>query len=253
MKDNTQRFSSKVTDYIKYRPGYPNALMTYLADEVGLDDTAVVADVGAGTGIFTALLSAQVKHVYAVEPNDSMRQAAVTLLAGETNWQSVKGSAEATNLPTASVDVVTMAQAFHWVDRDLAIPECQRILRPRGKLVLVWNNRLMDTPFLRDYEQLLHDYGVDYAEVKQRHQAQTDLQACFEGEVTKRTFTNQQFFDYEGLKGRAMSSSYVPNADSEAFVAFERALSNAFCSHQRGGRVAFNYDTEVYWGTIKTA
>lgn len=251
MKDRTQRFSSRVTDYIKYRPSYPNALMSYLANEVGVNDAAIVADIGAGTGIFTGLLLAQVKQVYGIEPNDGMRQAAETLLVGADNWQSIKGSAEATGLPSGSVDVVTMAQAYHWVNRDLAIPEFQRILKPAGKVVLAWNNRLMDTPFLRVYEQLLQDYGTDYAEVNHQRLSQADLQACFEGPFTKRVFTNQQLFDYEGLKGRAMSSSYVPAAGSAAFVAFEQALSVAFHTHQRGGKVAFNYDAEVYWGTIK--
>ncbi|MBP6562120.1 MAG: class I SAM-dependent methyltransferase [Neisseriaceae bacterium] len=251
MKDNTQRFGSKVTDYIKYRPGYPNALMAYLATEVGVNEGSVVADIGSGTGIFTALLLAQVKQVYGIEPNDGMRQAAETLLVGAPNWQSIKGSAEATGLPSGSVDVVTMAQAYHWVNRDLGIPEFQRILKPEGKVVLVWNNRLMDTPFLRAYEQLLQDYSIDYAEVNHQRLSQADLQACFEGPFTKRVFTNQQLFDYAGLKGRAMSSSYVPNADSVAFAAFEAALQLAFTTHQRGGKVAFNYDAEVYWGQVK--
>ncbi|MBP6117278.1 MAG: class I SAM-dependent methyltransferase [Neisseriaceae bacterium] len=251
MNNSTQRFGNRVTDYIKYRPSYPNALMAYLAEEVGVNATAVVADIGSGTGIFTSLLLAQTQQVYAIEPNDGMRQAAETLLAGAPNWQSLRGSAEATGLPTASVDVVTMAQAFHWVDRDRAIPEFQRILKPRGKVVLVWNNRLMDTPFLRTYEALLQAHGTDYTEINHQNLRRADLQACFEGPLTKRLFTNQQLFDYAGLKGRAMSSSYVPAAGTAAFEAFEQALYVAFSTHQRGGKVAFNYDAEVYWGEVK--
>ncbi|XDZ51820.1 class I SAM-dependent methyltransferase [Neisseriaceae bacterium CLB008] len=251
MNDSTQRFGSRVTDYIKYRPSYPHALMAYLAEEVGVDATAVVADIGSGTGIFTGLLLDQVAQVYAVEPNEGMRQAAETLLAAAPNWLSVQGRAEATGLPPASVDVVTMAQAYHWVDRDLAIPEFQRILKPGGKVVLVWNNRLMDTPFLRTYEALLQTYGTDYTEINHQHLRQADIQACFDGPFTKRVFTNQQLFDYAGLKGRALSSSYVPAADTAAFSEFEQALYESFCTHQRGGKVAFNYDAEVYWGEVK--
>src|SRR5947209_11876909 len=126
--DSTSRFSSRVENYIRYRPGYPQSVVELLAGECGLTPTSVVADVGSGTGILTELFLRNGNTVYGVEPNREMREAGEGLLAGYPNFHSVDGRAEATGLPDASVDFVTAGQAFHWFDAQGARAEFSRIL-----------------------------------------------------------------------------------------------------------------------------
>ncbi len=172
VRDATQRFSSRVSNYVRYRPGYPSAVLELLKHDCRLTPSAVIADVASGTGIFTRLLLENGNRVFAVEPNPEMRQAAEELLAGFPKFTSVSGSAEATTLAEHGVDFVTAAQAAHWFDREKARREFVRILKPGGWAVLLWNERLTDTtPFLRDYEKLLLTFATDYQEV--RHERTT--------------------------------------------------------------------------------
>ena len=150
--DPTARFSNRVDDYVRYRPSYPAGVLEILRAEVGLTPASIIADVGSGTGISAELFLRNGNTVYAVEPNDAMRHAAERLLGGYHAFHSVNGRAEATTLPDASIDLSLAAQAFHWFDVPKARAEWQRILRPDGWAVLVWNTRRTDTsPFLRAF------------------------------------------------------------------------------------------------------
>src|SRR6266436_8714589 len=172
--DPTQRFSSRVGNYVRYRPGYPSAVVDLLRKECGLSSNTVIADVASGTGIFTRMLLDNGNRVFGVEPNAEMRQAGEEFLVEYPHFTSVAGTAEATTLADHSVDFVTAAQAAHWFDRQKARREFIRILKLGGWLVLLWNERLTDsTKFLRDYEQLLLTYGTDYQDV--RHERTTSV------------------------------------------------------------------------------
>ena len=157
--DPTLRFSDRVENYIRYRPGYPPQVLETLQAECGLTPAAVVADIACGTGIFTRMLLQNGNRVYGVEPNREMREAAERLLADHPNFTSVAGTAEATTLPGHSIDLATAAQAAHWFDLPKARQEFARILKPAGWAVLIWNERSTDaSPFLRAYEELLVNY-----------------------------------------------------------------------------------------------
>ncbi len=172
VQDSTQRFSSRVENYVRYRPGYPSAVIDLLKDECGLTPASVIADVASGTGIFTRMLLENGNRVYGVEPNSDMRKAGEESLRAYPRFTSVAGTAEATTLDDHSVDFVTAAQAAHWFDREKARREFIRICRPGGWTVLLWNERRTgSTPFLRAYEQLLLEYGTDYQDV--RHERTT--------------------------------------------------------------------------------
>src|SRR3954468_20199343 len=146
------RFSNRVADYVRYRPSYPPAVLDMLRREAGLEPKAVIADVGSGTGISAGLFLREGCTVFAVEPNNEMRHAAETLLKDHTSFHSVSGTAEATTLTEHSVDFVVAAQAFHWFNPKPTRAEFTRILKPGGWVVLMWNERRLDTnPFLRDY------------------------------------------------------------------------------------------------------
>lgn len=252
MKSPTTRFSSRVESYIKYRPGYPPELLELLKKECGLSAASVVADVGSGTGILTALLLRVAGRVYGVEPNAEMRAAAERLLAAEPGFVSVAAAAEATTLEDASVDFVTAGQAFHWFDQDRARAEFARILRPGGWVVLVWNQRRTSgTPFLEAYERLLHEYGTDYAAVAENYPAQRDVTSFFgPAGCRQAVFENRQVFDLEGFLGRNASSSYMPEPSHPRYEETQAALRELFAAHQQDGSVTFLYDTLVYYGQL---
>jgi len=249
--DAVKRFSNRVDDYVKYRPGYPAAIIDFLSAECGLTPDAVIADVGSGPGILSELFLKHGNRVFGVEPNQEMREAGERILAGYQSFTSVAGSAEATSLPAHSVDYVTAAQAFHWFDRERARAEFERILNPSGWVVLLWNERITETTaFLREYEELLLTYGTDYKEV--RHENVYENIAAFFApqEFRLKSFPNQQVFDYDGLKGRLLSSSYVPAAGQPNYDEMLVALRRLFEVHQKDGRVVVEYDTRVYYGTL---
>jgi len=248
----TSRFSDRVENYVRYRPGYPPEVMRCLTSECGLAPAHVVADIASGTGIWTRMLLENGNHVFGVEPNTEMRQAGERLLAGFPGFTSVAGTAEATSLPGQSVDFVTAAQAAHWFDRARSRREFVRILKPGGWLVLLWNERLVDTtPFLRDYEQLLLKYGTDYQDV--RHERTTDAVNEFfdPSPFQARVFDMRQEFDYAGIEGRLLSSSYAPGPGHPKYEPMLRELRQIFDSHAVAGRATFDYKTRVYFGRLK--
>ena len=167
LPDATTRFTSRVGDYVRWRPTYPQELVTLLETETEVRPPAHVADVGSGTGISTVALLDAGYEVFAIEPNAAMRAAAEKSLAGRTGFHSLAGTSAATGLLPASVDLVVAAQAFHWFDLPLTRVEFQRILKPGGYVALVWNSRkLSGTPFLQGYGQLLLEHGIDYQQVR---------------------------------------------------------------------------------------
>lgn len=247
----TTRFSDRVQNYVRYRPGYPPAVLEVLRAETGLAPGWAVADVGSGTGISAKLFLDAGHPVFAVEPNAEMRAAAEAMLGGDPRFRSVDGSAEATTLPDASVDLVVAAQAFHWFDPGRAAGEWRRILRPGGWIVLLWNTRRTDgTPFLRAYEALLREHGTDYAAVSHENVTDESLRVVLGEGYGARVVPNQQVFDFEGLKGRLLSSSYAPNVGHPGYEPMAAALDRIFREHQRDGRVRFEYDTEIYFARV---
>lgn len=249
--NSTSRFPSRVENYVRYRPGYPPEVLATLRDESGLRPELSVADVASGTGIWTRMLLENGNTVFGAEPNADMRQAGERLLAGFSGFRSVAGSAEATTLADARVDFVTAAQAAHWFDRPKSRREFARILRPGGWLVLLWNERITDsTPFLRDYEQLLLEFGTDYEEV--RHERTTDAVNEFYDPVpfTQRVFPMRQEFDYAGLEGRLLSSSYAPGPEHPKHAPMLRQLRQIFDLHSAADKVRFDYRTRVYMGRV---
>jgi SAM-dependent methyltransferase len=245
------RFSSRVENYIKYRPGYPAAVIDFLTTNYGLTRQATIADIGSGTGKLTELFLNNGNRVMAVEPNEAMRQAAEQLLSGFENFTSVNGTAEETTLLSNGFDFVTAGQAFHWFDQKRAKTEFGRILKPGGIVVIVWNERRLDAnQFLRDYEALLLKYGTDYKEVRHENTSAAIADFFAPKKFEVRHFDNFQEFDFEGLKGRVASSSYIPEPGTPAFLEILEGLGRVFSQHAVGGKVVVEYDTGVYLGAI---
>jgi trans-aconitate methyltransferase len=247
----TIRFSNRVENYVKYRPSYPPAVVELLRAACGLTADSVVADVGSGTGILSKLLLETGCQVYGVEPNAEMRAAGKELLADSANFTSVDGTAEATTLPTHGVDLIVVGQAFHWFQPQPTRAEFERILKPGGWVALIWNERLENTPFLVAYEKLLQTFGTDYEQTKHRNVDPAAIQVFYGSQpVERQVFDNQQTFDWEGLYGRALSSSYVPAPEHPNHAAFVVTLKAIFDQFQKDGQVAFDYETVVYYGQL---
>lgn len=254
MKNNaTTRFSNRVADYVKFRPSYPNALLDFMFSELGLSEQSIIADVGAGTGIFSKLLLERGAAVQAVEPNTEMRTAAEEALGGFEKFRSVAGSAEQTGLPSHSVDMVCAATAFHWFNAAPTKVEWERILRPVGLAFLVWNVRREATPFLSDYEKLLLRFGTNYSEAKNKNtEDNSGIDGFFAPHRPRaRTFPNEQILDFESLAGRLLSSSYSPREGHPDHAPMMDGLRKIFEKHQIDGKIRFEYDTKAYWGPLR--
>ena len=245
---SAERFSSRVENYVKYRPGYPAELLTFFRDEMGLTPDSILADVGSGTGISTKLFLENGNAVYAVEPNEAMRAAAEELLAEFPNFHSRSGWAEETGLPDESVDFAVAAQAFHWFDPEKTREEFIRILKPGGHVVLIWNERELDTtPFLREFEQLLLRFAKDYTQVRHENVNETALASFFQKEYGKAVFANSQVLDFGGLLGRVLSSSYMPTDSDDNFPAMKKELEALVAKHAENGNIELSYSTTVYY------
>jgi SAM-dependent methyltransferase len=141
--------------YERGRPDYPAGAVAWMAAKLDLDGTSEVLDLGAGTGKLARALTRTGAHVIAVEPVSQMRS---LLTASSPSVDVRDGVAEAIPLPDGSVDSVTVGQAFHWFERGRALAEIHRVLRPGGRLALVWNVRDLRDPLQGAIERVLRPH-----------------------------------------------------------------------------------------------
>jgi SAM-dependent methyltransferase len=253
MLDPTRRFSNRVDNYLKYRPRYPSEIIALLEKECALTRDSVIADVGSGTGFLSELFLRHGNRVFGVEPNAEMRAAGERLLADYPNFVSIDATAEATTLRDLSVDFITAGQAFHWFDKEKTRREFQRILKPNGCVVIVWNTFPTGrSALVKAYDDVLVRYGTDYREVAKEIEDSGVEKFFLAGGSTRARFDFQQTFDWEGFKGRLLSASYAPNADSPDYEPMLQDLRRVFDSHQKDATVVFDYDTVVYYGRLSS-
>ena len=249
MKDSAERFSDRVNNYARYRPGYPVKILDYLR-EYNFSENSVVADVGSGTGLLTELFLKNGNKTYAVEPNAEMRKMAESLLGEYKNFTSINGTAENTVLANNSADFIVVAQAFHWFDTQKALDEFKRVLKNDGVLVLIWNNRKLDTGFLIEYDDILKKYSKDYAESAHRNLSDEAIEKYFSAGFGKYSTDNFQEFGFTELLGRFSSGSYTPKEGTDEYLDSVKSLEAIFKKHQINNKITFNYDTKVYAGYI---
>ena len=255
-ENSTTRFSDRVADYIKYRPHYPVEILDLLAANCGLTPESVIADVGSGTGILAEIFLDNGNLVVGIEPNREMREAGDGYLADYGRFSSLDGTAEVTKLPSGAIDFALAGQAFHWFDRDKTRAEFKRILKPEGYVVLIWNDRRVvakdnSSAFLADYEALLQNYATDYNEINHKNvQDPAVFTPFFGGAFFEAAFDNYQHFDFDGLMGRLHSSSYVPPPGHPHYAPLAKRAKEIFDACQVNGKVAFEYDTRVYYGMM---
>ena len=248
---NTNKFDSKGNVYSKARPSYPDALFSYLISERVINKNTVAADVGSGTGIFTVALSKFANSVFAVEPNNDMRVKAEEKFKTIANITSINATAENTSLPDCSVDLITVAQAFHWFDREQFKNECKRILKPNGKVVLVWNDRDNDSEIIKDNFEVNKKYcenfkgssnGIDFSKEA--------FSNFFNGEFELVEFCNNFIYTREDFIARNLSSSYAPKENDLIYNDYIKAVEEVFEKYQTNGTVKYPYITRCYFGTV---
>lgn len=251
-RDPVKRFSDRAEDYARYRPHYSHDVVHALQEACGLEPQHLVADVGCGPGMLAEIFLQNGNRVIGVEPNREMRVAGDRYLAGYPNFRSLEGSAEATTLDTASVDFVVAGQAFHWFRPPETRVEFARILKPGGWAVLVWHDRdTQKTPFLRDYEAFIRSISSDYEQVSHKYVA---TYAALEGffapnQMHLITQQTEQRVDFDGLRGRLLSSSYIPKS-GERHEAMMKDLPRLFSSHAVDDRVVLEYVTRIHYGHL---
>jgi SAM-dependent methyltransferase len=241
-----RRYRERARDYHAHRPSYPAGAIARL--RAILVDGSVVAELGAGTGIFTRQLLDAGWQVRAIEPDPAMRAIAERALAGRARFRSIAAAAEATTLAAASCDAVVAAQAFHWFDPDRTLAEIHRILVPGGVVALVWNelDRAGDR-FHRGLHALIRrcpDHAAHHlAELDDFGDRMGRLFADWS--VRDERFDHRQSLDLAGLRGRMASSSYWPARDAPGAAAIAEALDRLFAEHQERGRITLRYETRL--------
>ncbi len=251
--DSTQRFSDRVADYVRYRPGYPGAAFDYLIERCRLSRNDPIVDVGAGTGLSSEPWLQRGFQVQAVEPNAPMRSAAACFLRGYPKLALVGGTAEALPLRDGSASLISASQAFHWFDLKASRQEFKRVLKPHGHVALIWNERVGHaSPFLHGFEEALQAFACDYHAINDAGRSTQRITAFFApGLVSERRFDHRQAFDFEGLCGRVRSSSYAPPEGHPNHAPLRAELRRLFERCASRGQVHFIYRTRVFSGQLR--
>lgn len=245
----SKRFSDRVDNYLCYRPNYPEALLDYLADQCQLDQSSSIADIGSGTGKLTRHLLDRQLAVTAIEPNDEMRLAADSLLGEFSGYASLAGTAEATQLSDSIIDLITVGQAFHWFDWLKAVNEFKRVLKPEGRLALIWNRRNLLDPFQKAYEKMLREFAPEYNLVNHMNIEDDKLSALFDANnYQHKTFRYSQNFSCDAFLGRMQSSSYTPAQGTVELAALNQAAIQLFEEFTIEGMLSFEYICHLYLG-----
>jgi ubiquinone/menaquinone biosynthesis C-methylase UbiE len=249
------RFSKRVSAYLRGRPDYPQTLVDHLISAAKKEGPLQVADLGAGTGFLSRHIAQRGHHTFVVEPNAEMLDAAKKHLAALEGASFINRGAEDTGLAEKSIDLITVAQAFHWFDEQKAALEFRRILKADGKVALIWNRRATSgSDFAEAYEHFIGRFGSGYAEVSSKWESKAQMRAIFGDSIPEpMVFENAHPLDRDGLLARAESSSYLPRQDSPRFGACQRELEALFEKHQRAGRVTLPYRTHLYLGPVVAA
>lgn len=237
------RFDGLASVYAKHRPDYPTAAIQWIIAK--LPPAGLVADVGAGTGILSRQLADYGFHVIGIEPNESMRQEALFQSNPLIDYRP--GAAEATGLESQSVDAVVCAQAFHWFDREAALHEFHRILRPDCWLFLLWNSADESDPLTHSFWSILRSSTPEPEVVRDPHDitGQILLDHPLFAEAECLVTSNEQIHNEEGLLGRGFSASFAPK-DCQASNRFADDLRALFREYAVDGQVCLRYRTTLY-------
>ncbi len=249
--DNISKFTGKGGVYQQYRPDYAADALLYLKEKLGIGPGAAVADVGSGTGIFTRQLLLLGAIVFAVEPNPDMRMEAERQLAAFPGFHSIAGRDSGTTLPDQSVNLVSAAQAFHWFEPAAFRQECRRILKPNGKVLLVWNQRDHSSPVNQISKAVFAEYCPDFKGFSGgMSQRDARIENFFPNGYELLQFAYPIYYSREGYIGRCLSASYAILPDNPRYDAFVAALGQVFDQFQQDGKLLLSNTTVFHLGSV---
>ncbi|RLQ93687.1 class I SAM-dependent methyltransferase [Falsibacillus albus] len=243
----TNQFDQKTKEYAIGRPGYPEGVLAAIK-EIGIDEHAVIADIGAGTGLLTRMLGNLGCSVSAVEPNEEMLNVCRRYCEDSKNIDFIHASAEQTTLKENSVDLITMAQSFHWFDKSLCQKEFKRILKENGHMMTLWNDMQSDSEWEKEYISTLYRYKVKTTAAISKFDPDEEKRNFFGQEFTKVYFDHCHSVTEEGFIGGALSLSYTPAKTDHNYDEFVAELQRLFSKYQQNGIITFHYKTEVCVG-----
>jgi SAM-dependent methyltransferase len=247
----TEIFSRKVADYVASRPDYPNALFDALADICKLTNNSIIADIGAGTGLFTQGLLTRGYQAIAIEPNDSMRQAADHLLGSNSKYCSASGRAEAIPLQSSSVDLITAAQAFHWFEIEKARTECLRVLSPTGQVALIWNDRVLEDSLHEALDEIFTEFGGAKRQALVAHEERRDLSKFFGTAIPlELSWPHEHIINEESLISLVFSRSYMPDRATLSGQKVRKLIAKIFSKHCISDQATIRYTTVVIIGRL---
>lgn len=247
--DNTKKFTGKAAVYANARPGYAPVFINHLSS-IGIGKNSIVADIGSGTGIFSKELLEMGCTVYGVEPNEDMRREAKKSLAQFEIFYPVDGSAEKTTLYENSVDFITVAQAFHWFDAVEFKLECRRILKNSGKVILIWNSRVMDSPLVKENEQIFKMFCKDFKGFSGGISYMDESIKAFFEDFEVLRFQNDLQFDKLKFIGRNLSASYSLKENDSEYDSYVLHLEKLFDKYATDDKLIVPNETIAYIGQI---
>lgn len=252
MMDHTNKFNGKALIYSKFRPSYPDELVRDLLTEHQLNEHSLIADIGSGTGIMTKKLVDSHLRVLAVEPNEDMRRTAEKQLGNSSLFTSINGTAENTTLKSNSINFITVAQAFHWFDIESFKKECQRILKPSGKVMIISNSRLIHTSIMQEIISLYTRYSPDFLGFSNGQDDSKEIYDTFflEGKYTSTSYHYPLIYNKAGFIGRHLSASYAPKEGDKEYPMFVEELSHLFEKYNVAGLVTLPNKTKTYCGFV---
>lgn len=250
---NEEKFTGKSKIYDLYRPSYPSELLDCLIKDSSLLSTSRIADIGSGTGILTKQLLEKGFTVLGVEPNSEMRHMAEQNLNSYALFTSLAASAESTTIESHSIDLITVAQAFHWFDISQFKKECRRILKDNGKISLIWNSRDLTHPLIQENEKLCAHYCPNFKGYSQGIEETPEIYSQFfkNGEYEIKVFKNDQLYNLQQYIGRNLSSSFAPKDGDVTYRLFIEALTQQFHQYAIDGMLVFPLLTKCYIGKVK--
>lgn len=237
MTEHAKRFNGRVAEYDKYRSRYPKAVVEILTEHCGLRREDMVADVGAGTGMLSELFLENGNAVVAIEPNDEMRAMCEQLASAWPGLTVENGTAEATGLDRESVDFIAVGRAWHWFDRELAVAEFRRVLKPGGWVALVSNRRYQDgSDEYAAYEAILTEFGNGRGETERETRRAGEVAPLFgDGSVVREELRGEQMLTLEEFLGQTQSFSAAPLPGDAKYEGMQSALRDFFARFEQDG------------------
>lgn len=248
---NIYKFNGMANNYSKYRPNYAKESIDYLIDESKLTEKSVIADIGSGTGKFSKLLLDEGFKVFGVEPNDDMRKKGEHELKTYRNFMSVIGTSECTTLPNTSIDLITVAQAFHWFDIKSFLVECNRILKENGYVAILYNNGDYSTEVINVLSELSKIYCPKYVGSSGGIEKNPEIFDNFYDEYAVKVFKNDYQLNLEQFIGLNFSASYAPKVDDPNYDLYLKSLVDLFEKYNENGILNMPNNTTCRLGKVK--